>query len=272
VLWASVRFEGCLEHESTSEVHRHRTGSSGREMKATRSSFVVCEDEGSRSSSQKNRRMAAKLPELFRHGVEARVIRRQPRSVCGCCLLLVCVVGIATGQTGQAEPRTGWKSIRYQDLSWDIPEAFVVQQGRVPLLSLIAVFFWSSWTAPRPLMFAAVLHQSGPNLLPEEEFMQVLQRFQLENALTLAVPLIGEFDFDPATIQVSAYVSLGAPVREVRARSRESGEYYRLYLLTHTLANDSTIRSYLAVVGCAEERMQDDHSVLHTILASMKLQ
>jgi hypothetical protein len=181
-------------------------------------------------------------------------------------------MGIATGQTGQAEPRQGWKSIRYQDLSWDIPEAFVVQHGRVPLLSLIAVFFWSSWTAPRPLMFTAVLHQSGPNLLPEEGFLQVLQRFQLEHALTLAVPRIGGFDFDPATIQVSTYVALGAPVREVRERSRESGEYYRLYLLTSTLANDSTIRSYLAVVGCAEERMQDDHSVLRTILASMKLQ
>jgi hypothetical protein len=98
-----------------------------------------------------------------------------------------------------------------------------------------------------------------------------LQRFQLENALTLAVPLIGGFDLDPATIQMSAYVALGAPVREVRARSRESGASYRLYLLTYTLANDSTIRSYLAVVGCAEERLQDEHSVLRTILASMQL-
>jgi hypothetical protein len=176
-----------------------------------------------------------------------------------------------TGHPGQAEPRQGWKSVRYADLSWDIPEEFVVQHGRVPLLSLIAVFFWSAWTAPRPLLFAAVLHQSGPNLLPEEEFLQVLQRFQLENALTLAVPFIGGFDFDPATIQVSAYVSLGAPVREVRARSRESGAYYRLYLLTHTLANASTIRSYLAIVGCAEERIQDDQTVLRTILASMTL-
>src|SRR5262249_11104154 len=103
---------------------------------------------------------------------------------------------------------------------------------------------------------ALVLDQSGPNILPEEGFMQVLQRFQLENAWTLTVPRIGGFDFDPATIQVSAYVALGAPVREVRARARESGESYRLYLLTHTLANDSTIRSYLAVVGCAEERLQ----------------
>jgi hypothetical protein len=180
-------------------------------------------------------------------------------------------VGIATGQTGQAEPRQGWKSIRYQDLSWDIPEAFVVQHGRVPLLSLIAVFFWSSWTAPRPLVFAAVLLQSGPNLQPEEGFLQVLQRFQLEHAWTLAVPRIGGFDFDPATIQVSAYVALGAPVREVRARARESGEYYRLYLLTSMLANDSTIRSYLAVVGCAEDRLKEEHSVLRTILTSMKL-
>jgi hypothetical protein len=146
-----------------------------------------------------------------------------------------------------------------------------MQHGRVPLLSLIAVFFWSSWTAPRPLVFASVLHQSGPNLLPEEGFLQVLQRFQLEHAWTLTVPRIGGFDFDPATIQVSASVALGAPVREVRARSRESGEYYRLYLLTHTLANDSTIRNYLAVVGCAEDRLQEEHSVLHTILASMQL-
>jgi hypothetical protein len=240
-------------------------------MKASRSSLLVCEDEGSRSSPQKNRRTEEKPPALFRHGGEARAILRQPRSVFWFCLLLVCVVGIPAGHTGQAEPRQGWKSIRYQDLSWDIPEEFVVQQGRVPLLSLIAVFFLSSWTAPRPLVFASVLHQSGPNLLPEEGFMQVLQRFQLENALTLAVPLIGGFDLDPATIQVSAYVSLGAPVREVRARSRESGEYYRLYLLAHTLVNDSTIRSYLAVVGGAEERMKDNHSVLRTILTSMKL-
>jgi hypothetical protein len=120
-------------------------------------------------------------------------------------------------------------------------------------------------------VFASVQHQSGPNLLPEEGFLQVLQRFQLENAWTLAVPLIGGFDFDPATIQVSTYVALGAPVREVRARARDSGEYYRLYLLAHTLANDSTIRSYLAVVGCAEERLQEEHSVLRTILASMQL-
>jgi len=136
---------------------------------------------------------------------------------------------------------------------------------------LIAVFFWSSWSAPRPLLFASIQHQSGPNLLPEEGFLQVLQRFQLENALTLTVPRIGGFDFDPATIQVSEYVSLGAPVREVRARSRESGEAYRLYLLTYTLANAFTIRSYLAVVGCAEEKLKDEHSVLRTILASIKL-
>jgi hypothetical protein len=146
-----------------------------------------------------------------------------------------------------------------------------VQQGRVPLLSLIAVFFWSSWSAQRPLVFAAVQHQSGPNLLPEEGFLQILQRFQLENAVTLTVPLIGSFALDPATIQVSEYVALGAPVREVRARSRDSGVYYRLYLLTHTLANDSTIRNYLAVVGCAEERMQEDYHVVQTILASMQL-
>ena len=215
--------------------------------------------------------MAEKPPALCRHGAEARARIRQPRNVFWSCLLLVCVVGTPTVQTGHAELRQGWKSVRYQDLSWDIPEEFVVQQGRVPLLSLIAVFFWSSWTAPRPLVFASVLHQSGPNLLPEEGFMQVLQRFQLENAWTLAVPLIGGFDLDPATIQVSAYVALGAPVREVRARSQESGEYYRLYLLTYTLANDSTIRSYLAVVGCAEERMQEDHHVVQTILTSIKL-
>jgi hypothetical protein len=31
------------------------------------------------------------------------------------------------------------------------------------------------------------------------------------------------------------------------------------------------IRNYLAVVGCAEERLEDEHNVLHTILESMKL-
>jgi len=180
-------------------------------------------------------------------------------------------VGIPLGQTGQAEPRQGWKSLHYKDLAFEIPEDFVIQQGRVPLLSLIAVFFWSSWTAPRPLVFASIQDQSGPNLLPEEGFLQVLQRFQLEHALTLTLPRIGGFDFDPATLQVSAYVALGAPVREVRARLRESGAPYRLYLLTHTLTNDHTIRSYLAVVGCAEERVKDEHSVLHTMLESMKL-
>ena len=180
-------------------------------------------------------------------------------------------MGIPIGHQRQAEPRKGWKSIHYKDLTFEVPEEFVVQQGRVPLLSLSAVFFWSSWTAPRPLVFASVLHQSGPNLLPEEGFMQVLQRFQLEHAWTLAVPRIGGFEFDPATIQVSAYVALGAPVREVRARSRDSGEYYRLYLLTSTLANDSTIRSYLAVVGCAEDRLQEEHRVLRTILTSINL-
>ena len=180
-------------------------------------------------------------------------------------------MGIPIGHQRQAEPRKGWKSIHYKDLTFEVPEEFVVQQGRVPLLSLSAVFFWSSWTAPRPLVFASVLHQSGPNLLPEEGFLQVLQRFQLEHAWTLAVPRIGGFEFDPATIQVSAYVALGAPVREVRARSRDSGESYRLYLLTHTLANDSTIRSYLAVVGCAEDRLQEEYSVLQTILTSMQL-
>ena len=257
--------------ENTSEVRRHRKGSSGREMKASCSSVGVCEDAGSRSSPQQNRRLVEKSPALFRQGGEARAGIRQPRSMLWSCLLLVCVVGIPTGHPGHAEPRQGWKSIRYQDLSWDIPEAFVVQHGRVPLLSLSAVFFFSSWTAPRPLVFASVLHQSGPHLLPEDGFLQVLQRFQLEHALMLAVPFIGGFDLDPATIQMSAYVALGSPVREVRARSRESREPYRLYLLTSTLANDSTIRSYLAIVGCAEERLQEEHRVLRTILASMQL-
>ena len=180
-------------------------------------------------------------------------------------------MSIPIGQQRHAEPRKGWQSVHYKDLAFEIPEDFVVQHGRVPLLSVIAVFFWSSWTAPRPLVFASVQHQSGPNLLPEEGFLQVLQRFQLENAWTLTVPRIGSFALDPATIQVSASVALGAPVHEVRARSRDSREYYRLYLLTHTLANDSTIRHYLAVVGCAEERMQEDHHVVQTILASMQL-
>jgi len=214
--------------------------------------------------------MTAKHRERFHYGREASIIRL-PRRVLWSCLLDVCVMGIPIGHQRQAEPRKGWKSIHYKDLSFDIPEDFLVQQGRVPLLSVIAVFFWLSWTAFRPLVFAAVQHQSGPNLLPEEGFVQVLQRFQLENALTLAVPRIGGFDFDPATIQVSDYVSLGAPVREVRARSRESGEAYRLYLLTYTFANAFTIRSYLVVVGCAEERLQDEHHVLRRILASMQL-
>jgi hypothetical protein len=78
-----------------------------------------------------------------------------------------------------------------------------------------SLFFWSSWSAPRPLVFASIQHQSGPNLLPEEGFLEVLQRFQLENAWTLTLPLIGAFALDPATIQVSEYVALGAPVREV---------------------------------------------------------
>jgi hypothetical protein len=213
--------------------------------------------------------MAAKLTERFRYDREARA-RLQSLILLGACLLLVCVMGIPIGQR-QAELRKGWKSVHYKDLIFDIPEAFVVQQGKVPLLSWNAVFFWSSWTAPRPLVFASILDQSAPNLLPEEGFLEVLQRFQLENAWTLTVPLIGGFDVDPATIQVSDYVSLGAPVREVRAKSQENGEYYRLYLLTHTLANDSMIRNYLAVVGCAEERLEDEHDVLQTILASMKL-
>jgi hypothetical protein len=180
-------------------------------------------------------------------------------------------MSIPIGHQRQAEPRKGWKSIHYKDLTFEIPEDFVMQQGRVPLLSWIAVFFWSSWSAPHPLVFASVLDQSGPNLLPEEGFLEVMQRFQLENTLTLTLPRIGGFDLDPATLQVSEYVALGAPVREVHARSRESGASYRLYLLTHTLANDSTIRSYLAVVGCAEERLEDEHSVLRTILTSMQL-
>ena len=240
-------------------------------MKASHSSSLVCEVEGSRSSSQKCHRTAVKNLEMFRHGREARARILQSLILFWSCLLVICVMGIPIGHQRQAEPRKGWKSIHYKDLTFEVPEEFVVQQGRVPLLSLIAVFFWSSWTAPRPLVFASVLHQSGPNLLPEEGFLQVLQRFQLEHAWTLAVPRIGGFEFDPATIQVSAYVALGAPVREVRARSRDSGEYYRLYLLTSTLANDSTIRSYLAVVGCAEDRLQEEHRVLRTILTSINL-
>jgi hypothetical protein len=240
-------------------------------MKASGSSFLVCEDEGSRSSPQKNCRMAAQHPGLFRHGREARARILQSLIIFWSGLLVVCVMGIPIGYQRQAEPRKGWKSVHYKDLSFDIPEDFLIQQGKVPLLSLIAVFFWSSWSAPRPLVFASIQHQSGPNLLPEEGFLEVLQRFQLENTLMLTLPHIGGFEFDPATIQVSAYVALGVPVREVRARSRDSGESYRLYLLTSTLANDSTIRSYLAVVGCAEDRLQEEHSVLHTILASMQL-
>ena len=240
-------------------------------MKASRSSSLVCEDKGSRSSSQRHHRIAAKHTKRFRYGREAKARVLQSLIIFWSCLLVVCVMGIPIGHQRQAEPRKGWKSVHYKDLSFEIPEDFLVQQGRVPLLSLIAVFFWSSWSTPRPLVFAAVQHQSGPNLLPEEGFLQVLQRFQLENALTLAVPRIGGFDFDPATIQVSEYVALGAPVREVRARSQESGASYRLYLLAYTLATDTTMRSYLAVVGCAEERMQEEHSVLWTILASMTL-
>jgi hypothetical protein len=240
-------------------------------MKASRSSSLVCEDKSSRSSSQRHHRIAAKHTKRFRYGREARARILQSLIIFWSCLLVVCVMGIPTENQRQAEPRKGWKSVHYKDLSFEIPEAFVVQQGRVPLLSLIAVFFWSSWSTPRPVVFASIQHQSGPNLVPEEGFLEVLQRFQLENALTLTLPHIGEFDVDPATIQVSAYVSLGIPVREVRARSRESGASYRLFLLTHTLANDSLIRSYLAVVGCAEERLEDNSSLLRTILASMTL-
>jgi len=144
-------------------------------MKASRSSALVCEDEGARSFSQMHRRMAAQHPALFHHGAEARASIRQPWSMFWSWLLLVCVVGIPTGQPGHAESRKGWKSVHYKDLSFEIPADFVMQQGRVPLLSLIAVFFWSSWSAPRPLMFASVQYQSGPNLLPEEGFLQVLQ-------------------------------------------------------------------------------------------------
>ena len=269
--WAALRFEGCLERESAYEVHRHRTGSSRREMKASRSSVLICKDKGSRSSSQKHRRIAVKNLEMFRYGREARARIIQSLILFWSCLLVIGVMGIPIGHQRQGEPKKGWKSVHYKDLSFEIPEDFLMQQGRVPLLSFIAVFFWSSWSGPHPLVFASIQHQSGPNLLPEEGFTEVLQRFQLENAFTLTLPLIGDFDLDPATIQVSEYVALGAPVREVRVRSRENGASYRLYLLTHTLANDSTIRSYLAVVGCAEERLEDEHHVLRTMLTSMQL-
>jgi hypothetical protein len=240
-------------------------------MKASRSSLFLCQDEGSPSSSQQHHRLAVKHLELFRHGGEARARILQSLILLWSCLLVIGVMGIPRGHHRHAEPRQGWKSVHYKDLAFEIPEEFVVQHGRVPLLSWIAVFFWSSWSVPRPLVFASIQHQSGPNLLPEEGFLQILQRFQLENALTLTVPRIGGFDVDPATIQMSEYGALGAPVREVRARSQDSGASYRLYLLTYTLANDSTIRSYLAVVGCAEERLPEEHSVLRTILASMQL-
>src|SRR5262249_37772110 len=147
-----------------SEVHHHRTGSSGSEMKASRFSVLVCEDEGARSSSQMHCRMAAKRTERFRYGREARASIRQALILLGSCLLVLCVMGIPIGDHRQAEPRKGWKSVHYKDLSFEIPEDFLVQQGKVPLLSLSAVFFWSSWMAPRPLMFATVQHQSGPHL------------------------------------------------------------------------------------------------------------
>src|SRR5215510_6332331 len=166
-------------------------------MKASRSSLLIGKDEGSRSSSQRSHRLAAKPLELFHHGGEARTRILQPLIILWSCLLVVCVMGIPIGHQRQEEPRKGWKSVHYKDLSFEIPEDFVMQQGRVPLLSLIAVFFWSSWSTPRPLMFASVMDQSGPNLMPEEGFLQVLQRFQLENAVTLTVPRIGSFALDP---------------------------------------------------------------------------
>jgi hypothetical protein len=125
-------------------MHYYRKGSSGSEMKASHFSVLVYEEKGSRSSSQMHCRMAAKLTERFRHGGEARASILYSLILLCSCLLVVCVMGIPIGHQRQAEPRKGWKSVHYKDLAFEIPEAFVVQQGKVPLLSLNAVFFWSS--------------------------------------------------------------------------------------------------------------------------------
>jgi hypothetical protein len=110
-------------------------------MKASGSSALLLKDEVSRPLSQMHHCMTAKNPEMCRHGREAGARIRQPTRVFWSCLLLVCVVGIPIGHTRQTEARKAWKSIRYKDLPCEIPEAFVVQQGRVLLLSLVAVFF-----------------------------------------------------------------------------------------------------------------------------------
>lgn len=88
--------------------------------------------------------MAAKLTERFRYGREARASILQSLILLWSCLLVICVMGIPIGHHRQTEPRKGWKSIHYKDLAFEVPEAFVMQQGRVPFLSWIAVFFWSS--------------------------------------------------------------------------------------------------------------------------------
>jgi hypothetical protein len=123
-------------------------------MKTARTTVLICKDKGSRSSSQRHCRMAAKLTERFRHSSETRTSILQSLILLWSCLLLVCVMGIPM--------RKGWKRVHYKERAFDIPEAFVVQQGKVPLLSLNAVFFWSSWSAPYPLVFASIQHQQFP--------------------------------------------------------------------------------------------------------------
>src|SRR5262245_2847746 len=98
-------------------------------MKASHSSGLAYEEKGSRSSSPRHYRIAAKPLEMYRYGREARARLLQSLILLWSCLLVIGVMGIPIGYHRQTEPRQGWKRVHYKDLSFEIPGTFLCSKA-----------------------------------------------------------------------------------------------------------------------------------------------
>lgn len=192
---------------------------------------------------------------------------RQPiRLLFALASVTILIAASASSLLAQGSPREDWGRVRYGALQIDVPGEFKIQRSFRPLFMIegqeVYLNFITATNQPLGLFAWAGYHYS-PCGMNYEMAKEILETYG-----GLNLPGIGIFDIT-ASRDSAPHKTIRAPYREITARSKRTGRYYRIYFAfkpPECSANLSFI-----VVGFPENAIGNYDEVMSTIFASFRL-